>query len=73
VSRHLAVPDLAGWCAVCFQDVPATPAAEYEGKARLVVHDHPNPELGPCIGSRMVTHAIGQLPLFGADEIREAA
>jgi hypothetical protein len=71
---RLAVPDLAGWCAVCMITVPATPAAEpCEGKARLVVHDHPNPDLGPCIGSRMVTWAIGQLPLFGADEIRRAA
>lgn len=74
MTRHLAVPALFGTCSVCGQEVPATPAtAPYEGKARLVVHDHPRSELGPCVGSRMVTWALGQLELFTVDEIPEAA
>ncbi len=74
MTRHLAIPDLCGQCAGCGQVVPATPAAApYEGKARLVVHPHPRAELGTCIGSGMVTWAIGQLALFGTDGMRRAA
>lgn len=70
----LAIPDLYGQCAVCLRDVPATPAAApYEGKARLVVHDHPRAGLGQCIGSRMVTRAAGQLVLFPVAGIGRAA
>ena len=61
MSGRLAVPDLQGTCSACGQVVPATPAAApYEGKARLVVHDHPRAELGRCIGSRMVTRPVSE-------------
>ena len=67
----LAVPALSGQCSVCGHDVPATPAeAPYEGKARLIVHDHPNAALGTCVGSRMVVTPAGQLVLFTVAEIR---
>lgn len=70
---RLAVPDLHGTCAVCFQDLPATPAEDYPGRARVIVHDHPRPEFGACIGSLMVVRAEGQLALFSAGEIARAA
>ena len=74
MTRHLAVPALHGTCSVCGQEVPATPApAPYEGKAKLVVHDHPRSDLGPCVGSGMVTWTLGQLELFTVAEVWEAA
>lgn len=74
MKPSLAPVAFSGQCAVCSQEVPATPAGEpYEGRARLVVHDHPRPEFGVCIGSRMVVLPVGQLVLFTVAEVRMEA
>ena len=45
-----------GLCSVCGATIPASPApSPYDGKVRLDPHPHPRPELGACVGSRMVT------------------
>ena len=47
---------MTGHCSVCGQDLPATrPAEPYEDLARIIEHQHKNPDFGRCIGSRMLS------------------